>query len=106
MIDRDELADSLRMACDWLVNVAQVQTEAVDEKPIAQGCPCYHYANWRGAMRNRAGQNSGRTLLLRFSAWPTRSMWTAKPDSPCLGGGTDVGIPLSGNAPSIGARGL
>lgn len=42
------------MACDWLIDVAQVKTRQVDEKPLspAKDCPTYNYKNWKGAVRN------------------------------------------------------
>ncbi len=51
-MDKDGLKISLKMACDWLVDVAQIKTKTVDEKPIVAGCPCYNYADWTGAIRN------------------------------------------------------
>jgi len=68
MTDRDELADSLRTACDWLVNVAQVQTEAVEEKPTAPSCPCYCYADWRGATSTLNG--IWKPVFLRYEPKP------------------------------------
>lgn len=51
-MDNKKLKDSVEIACDWLVNVAQVKTKHVDEKPIVKGCPTYNYKNWKGAIRN------------------------------------------------------
>jgi hypothetical protein len=51
-MDRARLADSLKLACDWLIKVAQVKSRQVVETPLAKGCPTYHYKNWKGAIRN------------------------------------------------------
>lgn len=49
-LDREVLEASVKLACDWLINIAQVKTEQlVTDKE--QNIAAYPYPDWKGAIR-------------------------------------------------------
>jgi len=48
-IDRAALEDSVKLACRWLIHIAQIKTESLGERD--KNTAGFPYANWKGAIR-------------------------------------------------------
>jgi len=55
--DKVKLKDAMELACDWLVNIAQVDTKQLT---IEQNSKGFVYTNWKGAIRGEYRVATGR----------------------------------------------
>lgn len=51
-ISREKLEDAVKMACDWLTDIAQVKTEKLADRDQRHGdSRVFPYTNWKGSIR-------------------------------------------------------
>jgi len=58
MLDLDRLINSIRMACDWLCDVAQTKTDAMPSD--TDNPKNFNYASWKGAFRGEYSADTKR----------------------------------------------
>jgi len=68
-LNHDELKSAARLACDWLVDVAQVPTR---ELTVEKNSMRHPYADWRGAIRRRVPARPRASGNFFCPVWHTR----------------------------------